>query len=163
MAITASDALLWTVLEMDGLFDWISETLTELEKDDAANSLWRFQSKVRELASAANLSMYYSDGRIAKTSAEIEENFTASHLWEPDPTEDKPISWDGRLSVDPGRPDRGGYVVHVVPPQTVTVTLTPPRHRLQLVEPRPTAEEQSASFDEFVRHLDDGGAPLGAS
>lgn len=57
----------------------------------------------------------YSDGRLVKSSREIEPGVITEHVWHPDPAVEQPTSWRGTLRHDPGEPAPGIYEVSLTP------------------------------------------------
>lgn len=57
----------------------------------------------------------YSDGRAVESGAWIENAVYVSHVWHPDPSQDKSRSWRGKLLHDPGTPCPGIYEVTTDP------------------------------------------------
>jgi hypothetical protein len=125
---TSLDVLKYMTLRVRRTIDWTTESLCaadDVAEDeiDALNELANeFDALLGPLREVWN---HYSDGRQIKTRIEIEDGHIFDQVWHPDPSKDSEQSFSGRLIADPGE-NNGTFVVHIVPPQEVTVHRFPP-------------------------------------
>lgn len=117
--ITATDALKYAAALLRYRADWATDAIGGADcSADHEPELEAIDDAVREidaLAAQFGDSRSYSDGRLVKTSCEIEPGVVTAHVWHPDPSAEKPQSWRGTLRHDPGEPSPGVYEVSTDP------------------------------------------------
>ncbi|MBX9920808.1 MAG: hypothetical protein K2Y33_13445 [Mycolicibacterium frederiksbergense] len=116
---TASDALKYAAALLRHRAEWTTDAIggagcrgnheIELDAiDEAVLEIWR-------LAGQYGDPLRYSDGRLVRSSREIEPGVTTEHIWMPDPAAEEPRSWRGTLRHDPGEQCPGLYEVATTP------------------------------------------------
>lgn len=125
--LSAADALKYAATLLRSRADWIIAEIGGAMCEDEMHetpldALDDLVDQIGALALAFGDPRRYSDGRLVKTRATIENHFATEHLWHPTPGVEKPCSWSGALMHDPGTPDRGLFTVNTNPTdQTIHV------------------------------------------
>ncbi|MET4432078.1 hypothetical protein [Mycolicibacterium sp. 624] len=119
----ADDALKYALTLFEERTEWAHSTVAVC--DDDGHDIGYLDAalcEVEELAMQFGDPQRYSDGRRIKSRAEIQPGFITEHIWHPDPDQEKPRSWHGKLPSDPGVPCPGVYAVATGPTtQTISV------------------------------------------
>ena len=118
-AVRADDALKYAAAAASATAEWaldaIGGSLCDHGHEDEANAIADTVREVAELAAQYGDPMRYSDGRAVKTTRDIAPGLVTSHVWQPNPGDEKPQTWTGELLHDPGTPRRGSYTVTTDP------------------------------------------------
>lgn len=115
-----ADMLKYAAALLADRLEWIGDEITGSGCDQdghetPVNALCDTGIEISELASQYGDPLRYSDGRQVKSTREIEQGFITSHVWYPDPGQEKPQSWRGILLHDPDEPSPGVYEVTLTP------------------------------------------------
>jgi hypothetical protein len=118
----ADDALKYAAALLKDRTDWTLEQISYCDCGDdhetATEAIAAVVHDIRALAAVFGDPRRYSDGRpIETSSAEIIPTYGSrqSHIWHPDPSQEKPQRWRGPLLSDPGVPCPGIYEVSTDP------------------------------------------------
>lgn len=116
----ADDALKYAAALLRDRTDWALDAIGgsdcnrhghEVELDAIHSAI----ASVSKLAEQLGDWQHYSDGRIVKSGAQIEDGVYTEHVWHPDPSQEQVHSWRGQLRSDPGIPSPGVYEVTTYP------------------------------------------------
>lgn len=114
-----ADMLKYAATLLADRLEWITDEITgsgcNHGHDTPVNALCDTGITISELASQYGDPLRYSDGRLVKSSREIEQGVITSHVWHPDPTAEPSQSWRGTLRHDPDEPSPGVYEVTLTP------------------------------------------------
>ncbi|ART69079.1 hypothetical protein BTO20_11220 [Mycobacterium dioxanotrophicus] len=118
----ADDALKYAAAVLRERTDWaldeIGGSMCDQEGHELqTNAIHDITVDIASLAELFGDPNVYSDGRYVKTSTWIDgDSLGTSHVWHPDPAQEKPASWRGNLpSYDPDIPSPGIYEVTTYP------------------------------------------------
>lgn len=119
--IPAADALKYAAALLDARTGWALDSIAGSMcnhgdcHEDAIEAVHDVVLDVRDLAARYGDPHRYHDGRAVKTDKEIAYGLTTSHVWHPDPSYEKPLSWRANLPSDPDMPSPGVYEVSTDP------------------------------------------------
>lgn len=118
----ADDALKYAAAMLQSCTDWaldsIGGSLCEAHggHDDELDAMHEAIARVSKLADQFGQHNRYANGRAVKSSKRITDGLITSHVWHPDPAQEKQESWRGYLpSGDPDVPSPGTYEVTTYP------------------------------------------------
>lgn len=116
---TAADYLKYAAALLKQRTGWATDAISGSDCTDSHElELAAVDDVTREIGAVAARfgdARRYSDGRLVKSSREIEPGVVTEHVWQPDPAAEEPSSWRGALRHDPGQPSPGVYEVALTP------------------------------------------------
>ncbi|CAM3224952.1 hypothetical protein [Tsukamurella hominis] len=126
--MNGTDAIKYLAARLAERTDWAIDSIggsgCDHDHDDELNALMDAVAEVRTFAAEfAGDPHHYSDGRLVKSSAQIDDGLYTSVVWHPIVERDEARSWRGALlSGAPGVPSPGLYEVETDPTtQMITV------------------------------------------
>lgn len=116
----ADDALKYAAAKLSACADWATDSISGSSceqggHEDECDAITEVVSEVYCLAASFGEPLRYSDGRLVKSGAWIDNSIRTEHVWHPDPSREKSESWRGNLLHDPGTPCPGIYEVTTYP------------------------------------------------
>jgi hypothetical protein len=119
MTLNAGDALKYAAALLRQRTEWTTDSIAGTDcNGDHEPELDAIEATALELhglAAQFGDPLRYSDGRLVKSSREIERGLVTEHIWHPHPAAEEPRSWRGTLRHDPGEPCPGVYEVSTTP------------------------------------------------
>lgn len=117
--ISATDALKYGAALLQQRTEWTTDSISgadcNADHDPEVGLIEATAAEIIRLAARFGDPRRYSDGRLVKSTREIEPGFITEHVWHPDPTAEEPRSWRGTLRHDPDEPCPGLYEVSLTP------------------------------------------------
>ena len=117
----ADDALKYAAARLHSCTDWAIDSIAgsicegadghEVELEAIADIV----AAVNGIAAGFGNRLVYSDGRLVRSTKEIQYGRTTERIWHPDVALDEVTSWRGDLPSDPGVPSPGRYEVTCYP------------------------------------------------
>lgn len=117
----ADDALKYAAAKLASCTDWATDSIAGSMcasggHEDETDAISEMTTEVVRLAALFGNPLRYSDGRMVKSGAWIDNGMRTEHVWHPDPVQEEPQSWRGHLhSGHPDVPSPGIYEVSTEP------------------------------------------------
>lgn len=115
----ALDALKYAAALLRQRTEWTTDSISgadcNADHEPEVSAIEATAAEINTLAAHFGDPRRYSDGRLVKSSREIEPGVITEHVWHPDPSVEEPRSWRGTLRHDPGEPCPGLYEVSLTP------------------------------------------------
>lgn len=105
--VCADDALKYAVALLNYRAEWINDSIggsdCNTDHDVELDALTGIARQISTMAANFGDLQRYSDGRLIKSSREIQRGFITEHLWHPDPEVEAISSWRGfsRIPMSP--------------------------------------------------------------